>query len=252
MGRYVGFPVFMLAVLLHIPEVSALEIIVNLPQKGNPIGHVAVRMRTFDEDREVVYDFGRYGKVWGKLRLQGEGILRVWRGPRAVQAYMERGTVFRRALGFVIEVSEQEERRILAFYEARLKEALWSRPGRGHSKYRLPRDYDGVTMQCAAFALLGLRTIWPRERWERVLAPRFNRGRGLGPESRAYYFETQKRLGLNEVMLPLDLIAAMRHARAACPEDIKNIRWYARKDGRFPLARAYGGVQSPRKRDLWR
>lgn len=192
---------------------SAYEVLVDLPQPGRRLGHVAVKVRTFDADRWVIYDFGRYGKVWGDLKLQGEGIIRVWRGTRGVRAYLHRRPANPKTVGYSFRVTEAEERRIQNYYENLLKTALWSRRNRMYTSYRLPRDYDGVTTQCSAVALEGLKAVWPRERWKRILHPRFNRGRGLGPRGRAYFFRMQSRLNLDDVMLPLDLIAAFREAR---------------------------------------
>jgi hypothetical protein len=41
---------------------GALEIIVGLPCGNHRIGHTAGRVKTFDQDQEVIYDLGRYGR----------------------------------------------------------------------------------------------------------------------------------------------------------------------------------------------
>lgn len=40
-------------------------------------GHVSLRVKT--DAKDYVYDFGRYGKMWGNFNTEGEPILRVWK-----------------------------------------------------------------------------------------------------------------------------------------------------------------------------
>lgn len=193
------------AAVLATPSAEALEIIVGMPYGKHRIGHTAVRVRTFDADKEVIYDFGRYGRTWGHLGLHGEGIMRVWRGPQAVQRYLNKQTSYRDSWGYTIAVDEATERRVLAWYERLLKRARSVKDHPQHKRYRLAADYHGVTNQCTSVALDGLKHAWPRPRWEALLQPRFNKGQGFDSPTKRYFYSEQKKRGINETVVPLDV-----------------------------------------------
>lgn len=215
--------------LLHPATAAALEVIVGMPYGKHPIGHTAVRVRTFDADREVIFDFGRYGKVWGYLRFHGEGVMRVWRGPQAVAHYLEKQRSFRDSIGYEIAVSPDEERRILAYYEGLLATASWVKDYPLHRRYRLAADYHGVTNQCTSMALEGLKKVLPRARWEAILGPRFNRGQGFDEATRTYFYQVQREKGLDETVVPLDVVDALEDARRRLPDVVVAVRRYDRR-----------------------
>jgi hypothetical protein len=208
---------------------DALEIVVGHPYGNHTIGHTAVRVRTFDADKEVVYDFGRYGKTWGKFGFHGEGIMRVWRGERAVKRYLDKQQGFRDSVGYVIRMTEADERRVLRHYEDMLKTAKWKKKYRLHTRYRLAKDYHGVHNQCTSMSLEGMKTHWPRERWEKLLDPRYNQGQGFTVAVKRYFKATQRELGLNETVVPLDVIDAFEAARKAGNKDILAVNHYPRR-----------------------
>ena len=191
------------------PAAQALEVIVGLPYGKHKIGHTAVRV-TMPDGQDIVYDFGRYGKVWGALRMQGEGLMRVWRGDRKSAYYMKKQQSYRSSIGYVIAVTPEEERAIYQHYESLLQKAQWKKPGYRHTRYRLERDYDGVLTQCTSIALEGIKVVWPKEKWERLLDPKFNIGQGFNSKVKRYYFKTQKRLNRLETVVPLDVIDAFK------------------------------------------
>lgn len=209
--------------------VDALEVILGMPYGRHTIGHTAVRVRTFDKHKEVVYDFGRYGKTWGYLGFHGEGIMRVWRGPRQIRRYFRKQTSYRDSIGFVLRTSPQEERKILAYYEGKLKRARWRKQGRLHTRYRLKKDYHGVTNQCTSMALEGFKAVLPRKRWEALLHPRYNKGRGFRRKIHRYFFKSQKKLGINEVVVPLDVLAAFKAGVLRKHPDVLQVRRYPRR-----------------------
>ena len=214
--------------LLASGPAQALEILVGLPYGKHTIGHTAVRVRSFDDSGEVIYDFGRYGKTWGYLGLHGEGVMRVWRGPKAVARYLAKQTTFRDSVGFTVQLSEDEERRIYLHYQQKLEGARWVKPYPLHTRYRLNKDYHGVTNQCTSVALEGLKAVWPRARWEALLPSRFDKGQGFPPATHDYFFKIQKELGIAEVVVPLDVLDALRAARQAMPEVVVEVRDYPR------------------------
>jgi hypothetical protein len=178
----------------------------------------------------VIYDFGRYGRIWGYLGLFGEGIMRVWRGKRSIRRYFVKQTSYRNSIGFVIRVTPTEEQKIYRFYEKKLRRARWVKKRSLHQRYRLARDYHGVVNQCTSMALDGLKAVWPRKRWESLLPPRFNKGRGFPKKISRFFFSYQRKHKLNEVVVPLDVLAALRHAHASKHPDILAMQ-------RYPLRR---------------
>ncbi|MBL6975936.1 MAG: hypothetical protein ISR64_09415 [Deltaproteobacteria bacterium] len=210
-------------------EAGALEVIVGLPYGKHAIGHTAVRVKTFDDDREVIYDFGRYGDTWGYLGFHGEGVIRVWRGRKAIARYLRKQTSYRSSVAFVINVTEEEEKAIYRYYEDKISRTLWTRRYSRHVRHRLKQDYHGVTHQCTSVSLEGLKAVWPRQRWERLLDPRFNQGQGFNRKQREYFDSTQEKLGINEVVVPLDVIDAMEHAKEANPDLIMAVRYYRKR-----------------------
>lgn|GEM_PF-1234344 len=192
-----------------LPTAQALEVIVGLPYGTHKIGHTAVRV-TGPDGQDVVYDFGRYGKVWGPLKMQGEGILRVWRGDKSVRRYIAKQRSFRSSIGYVIALSPEEERDAYAYYEELLRTARWNKGYALHTRFRLARDYDGVLTQCTSIALEGIKHVWEREKWERLLDPKYNVGQGFNRKVRAYYFKTQDKLERRETVVPLDVIDSFK------------------------------------------
>ena len=205
---------------------AALEIVVGKPYGSHRIGHTAVVVQTFDADKVAVYDFGRYGRTWGHLRLHGEGVMRVWRGRRAVNRYFEKQTSYRDSVGYVIDVPAAIEKRIFNYDEAMLPTARWKKDYPMHTRYRLAKDYHGVTNQCTSMALEGLKTQAPSSLWEPLLDTRFNKGQGFDEPTRAYFFKVQRERGVAETVVPLDVIDAFEHAHKRKIMTIKRVKQY--------------------------
>jgi len=210
--KHLAASVVFIAVMLAGLSAYPLEIIVGMPYGTHPIGHTAVRVRTYDKHEEVVYDFGRYGDTWGYLGMHGEGVMRIWRGKKAVRRYLQKQTSYRDSYGFTINLTKEEEKAVYRYYEEKIKKTIWTKRYRLHTRVRLATDYHGVVHQCTSVALEGLKKIWPRDRWEKLLDPQFNKGKGFSPREHDYYFKTQKKLGINEVLVPLDVLDALQNA----------------------------------------
>jgi hypothetical protein len=220
--------VLSLSAFISAKDALALEVIVGLPYGNHHIGHTAVRVTTPDGD-EVVYDFGRYGKVWGPLKMQGEGMMRVWRGAKAVRRYLRKQQGFRSSKGYVIDLTPEEEARAYQYYEDLLATAKWSKDYPLHKRYRLERDYDGVLTQCTSIALEGIKHVWPRETWERLLDPKFNVGQGFKKKVRRYYFKTQRAQKRLETVVPLDVIDSFNAELKRTPSLITEVRRYPQR-----------------------
>ena len=233
--------VIALGVLLAMPA-AALEIMVGLPYGKHTIGHTAVRVRTFDQNGEVIYDFGRYGRTWGHLHFHGEGIMRVWRGPREIKRYLQKQQSFRDTVGFTIDVPEQEERQIYRYYENLLANKRWRRPNDMHVRYRLAEDYNGINNQCTSMALAGMKAVLPRPNWEKLLHPRFNKGQGFNAVTKDYFFKTQRKLGIDETVVPLDVLDALTDSRKQANPLAGKVRRYPRLRGHRQARPPAGGA----------
>ena len=223
----VGCVVLLVTTMSH--QAHALEVILGMPYKHHTIGHTAVRVRTFDQNKEVIYDFGRYGKTWGYLGFHGEGIMRVWRGKKQIKRYFRKQTSYRDSIGFVIRVSPKEERKIYQYYERKLKRARWKKKGTLHTRYRLKKDYSGINNQCTSMALEGLKNILPKKRWISYLHPKYNKGRGFKRKVHRYFFAMQKKWKLNETVVPLDVLLGMKTAFQNKDPAILKVRRYPRR-----------------------
>ena len=77
-------------------------------------GHVSLRVK--DDDQDLIFDFGRYGKMWGFFDTEGDPVLRVWKNANAEHTkYQKAGNPKIHAVHF--SVSDREAQNILNYYE---------------------------------------------------------------------------------------------------------------------------------------
>lgn len=191
---------------------AEVELYVGLPYGSHNIGHSFIRVKNGEHGDEVIYDFGRYGKSWGYLKFSGEGIMRVWRGSESVDFFIAKQRGFRDTVGYTIRIKPEMEKNIYIYYESLISKAEQLGDYENHERYRLKRDFDGVTVQCTAMALEGLKKYMPEEFYQSLFDPKFNSGRGFTREQREYFFKTQKKLGIDHLAVPLDVIEALDSA----------------------------------------
>ena len=129
----------------------------------------------------------------------------------------------------MIALTAEEERRAYDYYETLIREARWTKDYRSHKRHRLARDYDGVLTQCTSIALEGIKEVWPREKWERLLDPRFNIGQGFNRRVRRYYFKTQRAKKRLETVVPLDVVDSFRAEQARAGSLITKVIRYPRR-----------------------
>jgi len=182
---------------------------VGLPYGSHNIGHSFIRVSTGDSSGEVIYDFGRYGKSWGYLNFSGEGIMRVWRGKVAVKFFLKKQQRFRDFIEYRIKVTPEVHKNIYLYYESLLKNAKLVEEHPNHKRFKLKRDFDGVTVQCTAMALEGLRLKMDEKDYNSLLDPKFNKGEGFTEKQRNYYFKVQKEKNIDYVAIPLDVVKAL-------------------------------------------
>ena len=191
---------------------SEIRLYVGLPYGTHNIGHSFIRVSTGDSHGEVIYDFGRYGKSWGYLNFSGEGIMRVWRGRKAVDFFLKKQQRFRDFVEYRIKVSPEVHKKVYEHYESLLKNAKLVEEHPNHKRFRLKRDFDGVTVQCTSMALEGLRLNMNGEDYISLLDPGFNKGKGFTEKQKSYYFKVQRQKKIDHVAVPLDVIESLDHA----------------------------------------
>jgi hypothetical protein len=57
-------------------RLATVELLIGGPYPDHPYGHTAIRVTTPDGD--TVFDYGRYGLMWGLGHSEGEGMLKIW------------------------------------------------------------------------------------------------------------------------------------------------------------------------------
>lgn len=204
----------------------ALEILVSLPDKEGQVGHVVVKVRTFSPDEVIIYDFGRYGRTWGKLNFEGEGVMRVWTGRSQVETYMRSGFKYHRTLGWEIAVTEEQEKDIHQYYQELIATATSVTDQKTHVRYILPEDYHGVTNPCSVKALEGMKKVLPSEQWRAILDPKFNRGEGFPKDLKKWFSKVQQELGLDDVLAPWDMVRAFEAAQRENPVLVPKVNEY--------------------------
>lgn len=81
-------------------------------------GHVSLRV--VHEDKDLVFDFGRYGAMWGFFNTEGAPILRVWKNAaKAHLDYLKKGGGPVTEIRFATDAAAAE--RVLAFYDRLIK-----------------------------------------------------------------------------------------------------------------------------------
>lgn len=210
-----------------------IKLYVGLPYSSHNVGHSFVRVSTGDSDGEVIYDFGRYGKSGGYLNFSGEGIMRVWRGRSAVKFFLKKQQRFRDFIEYRIKVTPEVHKKIYLHYESLLKNAKLVEEHPNHKRFRLKRDFDGVTVQCTATSLEGLRLKMDKKDYNSLLDPKFNKGEGFTKEQRDYYFKVQKEKKIDHVAVPLDVVKALDEALLKKHPLIKDRKYYKKSANSF-------------------
>lgn len=126
--------------------------------KEHPFGHTAVRLVDGENSRDMIYDFGRYGRTNGEFSAEGEGILRKWDG--AYDEYIENQNANgRETLGYSFPVTKEQYEAALA-YATSLEEGSEGYSGNdsfadgGRRDVRkLTDDYHGLTNNCTTLSV---------------------------------------------------------------------------------------------------
>ena len=125
-------------------------------------GHTAVRIKT--PDRDLVYDFGRYGRVTGDFGAEGEGILRVWDSfDRYITGENALGRV---TTGFMYRVFARHTLSAVRLFDSMIASGQRQpakERGRSWLKvHKLQRNYHALGPNCTTLSLDAASAIWPR------------------------------------------------------------------------------------------
>lgn len=137
-------------------------------------GHLSLRIK--DPVRDEIYDFGRYGEMWGPLNSEGEPILRVWtKANKSHLRYQKRGDPKIEVVN--IPTSEAQSQAAFAYFDHLRQGAKADavRPYLTEYKLRGP-SFHVVNHNCVTVAMGAFYTAFP-ELEKR--GPRYARGDGL-------------------------------------------------------------------------
>ncbi len=113
-------------------------------------GHTAVRVS--GEGYDVTFDFGRYRNSWGFLKSQGEGVLRVWRNPKAFEKTQSgKGDLIKREY----KTSAKFDRSVIRHFLKQIqdKETKTIERTSDRTSYVLPEQYELQTNNCTTQSL---------------------------------------------------------------------------------------------------
>jgi hypothetical protein len=133
-------------------------------------GHAALRVTT--DDKERIYDFGRYG---GERGPTGQGRLRIWNN---FSRYIASQNSYRRITrGFHYGIPHPQAEQINNHFD----QLIAGRPavkaiGQYMTEYRLANDYHALTNNCVTVAMTGAKLAIPN--LEHNVASH-NQGRGM-------------------------------------------------------------------------
>jgi len=143
-----------------IVKTASLQILIGGPYTDargevHTYGHAALRVTTDDKDR--IYDFGRYG---GERGPTGQGRLRVWSD---FQRYIASQNSYRRiTTGFHYDVSSPQAEQIHKHFD----QLFTGRPviksfGQHMTEYRLADDYHALSNNCVTITMTGAKLAIP-------------------------------------------------------------------------------------------
>lgn len=136
-------------------------------------GHLSLRIS--NSIRDEVYDFGRYGAMWGPWNTQGEPILRVWTNARAHLIAQKDGNP---RIDIVTVTATESEANAAFHYFDKLTGSLSPRSKNAHhAEYRLRiADFHAINNNCVTMSMNAFYAAQPHYQG---LGPRYARGDDL-------------------------------------------------------------------------
>jgi hypothetical protein len=196
-------------------ETASIEILVGGPYTDHPYGHTALRVIT--KEGEKIYDYGRYGRVWGLGNSEGDGVLNIWTNFGIYIA--GENALNRQTTGFLYEVPYSKAIEINGFFD---KKTAGKKP-RNSSKSKtsfIIEPYFALGPNCTTLSVEAAKVALPDldRDWKK-----YQEGRGLTMFERGIV-STKGWPGF--VFMPADLLAMLN---AAAPRKPKAVRIYGQK-----------------------
>ncbi len=139
--------------------------------KTHPYGHVAIRVITSKKD--ITYDYGRYGKVWGVGGSEGEGMLRVWID---FSKYMRgENATGRLTIGHSFNITEEDANNVISYFEYKIKNKT-PNLDRGFMKQYQIVNYHALKSNCTTVSIDGANIAIPSLMKG---SNKYNEGKGL-------------------------------------------------------------------------
>jgi len=163
------------------PETYKIEILVGGPYKRggdeHRYGHAALRIVTPASD--TTFDYGRYGRTWGRFGSEGEGILNVWSN---FQTYIKgENALGRTTTGFSFVVTKEQAEKIQAHFDALTSGRKAILTGSNFQRFRIAADYHALKSNCTTLTLGGAEAAVSD--LEAAAGP-FNKGNGMSTTER--------------------------------------------------------------------
>ena len=144
---------------------DSIELIIGKPYvdangEEHPYGHVALRVYNAKEGYDKVYDFGRYGKTWGLMGKEGEGILNAY---EKGSSYLKSEMSIRSSVGYMQPTTAAEDKQVIAHFSGLIQNGEVYKsgavPGGGGTAYKLENDYDVFNNNCTTVSNGGLEVL---------------------------------------------------------------------------------------------
>ncbi|MYM36595.1 hypothetical protein GTP38_19890 [Duganella sp. FT94W] len=199
-----------------------VELLIGGPYKAtdgmHTYGHMALRVSTVKQER--VYDFGRYGRTNGEYSATGDGILRVWTD---FGVYIRGENSYGRVTkGFSYNLTEEQATKILYHYEQLTVGATKRRATHPkEEEYKLPKDYDAITNNCATMSLSGARLALPGIDAQ---ASKYNEGRGMSDVEKIAARASNFGFWPSHIFMPADVQVMLETERKYTPSKIESYR----------------------------
>ncbi|MBC7370803.1 MAG: hypothetical protein H7326_04515 [Bdellovibrionaceae bacterium] len=171
-------------------------------------GHVSLRVK--DDATDMVFDFGRYGKMWGFFDTEGEPILRVWKHANEQHLkYQKEGQPQIHNVRF--QVSSNDAQAVLAHFE-KLTRGLKPFSSTKHLDYYNLQSptFHAISHNCTTLSIEAFSSAFPNMK---VDSTEFAKGEGLYKWAKIKavsldYDSRTKRWG--HIWWPQDLLESLR------------------------------------------
>lgn len=112
--KYFIFFAILLASATSLAESFAEFVLVDKVWPDHKWGHVSLRVK--DGGQDLIFDFGRYGKMWGFFDTEGDPVLRVWKNANEKHMkFQKEGNPKIHTIRF--QITSQQAQGILSYFD---------------------------------------------------------------------------------------------------------------------------------------